>query len=106
MLYPNPMFKAWCVVHKVNPGEHLHTPCTAGYQFEDDQANEVYQEEELPTTFTIDEGVALNSLVRDCDDITFDEGFAPKRKQNPRNKKCTLQALDRRRLLDRDYDEF
>jgi hypothetical protein len=47
-------------------------------QFEDDQADEVYQEEELPTTFTVNEGVALNSLVGDCDDITVDEGVAPK----------------------------
>jgi hypothetical protein len=62
----------------------------------------------LPTTFTVEEGVALNSLVGDCDDITADEGVAPKqkRKRNPRNKKATLQALDRRRLLDRDSDEF
>jgi hypothetical protein len=32
----NPKFKAWWGVHKVNPRERLHTPCTAGYQFEDD----------------------------------------------------------------------
>jgi hypothetical protein len=94
MSYPNPKFKAWWVVHKVNPRVHLHTPCTTGYQFEDDQADEVYQEEELPTTFTIDEGVALNSLVGDRDDITDDEGVASKRKRNPRNKKTTMRALD------------
>jgi hypothetical protein len=62
----------------VNPRERLHTPCTAGYQFEDDQTDEVYQEEELPPTFNVDEGVALNSLVGDRDDITTDEGVAPK----------------------------
>jgi hypothetical protein len=94
MSYPNPKFKAWWVVHKVNPRVRLHTPCTTGYQFEDDQANEVYQEEELPTTFTVDEGVALNSLVGDRDDITADEGVTPKRKRNPRNKKTTMRALD------------
>jgi hypothetical protein len=65
-----------------------------------------YREEELPTTFTGDEGVALNSLVRDRDDITVDESVAPKRKRHPRNKKTTLRALDLRRLLDRDFDEF
>jgi hypothetical protein len=43
MSYPNPKFKAWWVFHKVNPREHLHTPCTTGYQFEDDQVDEVYQ---------------------------------------------------------------
>jgi hypothetical protein len=81
MSYPNLKFKAWWVVNKVNPRDYLHTPCTAGYQFEDIQVDEVYQEEELPTTFTVDEGVALNSLVGDRDDITVDEGVAPKRKQ-------------------------
>jgi hypothetical protein len=45
---------------------------------EDEQADDVYQEEELPTTFTIDEGVALNSLVGDRNDVTADECVAPK----------------------------
>jgi hypothetical protein len=57
----------------VNPRERLHTPCTAGYQFEDEHADDVYQEEELPTTFTIDESVARNSLVGDRNDVTADE---------------------------------
>jgi hypothetical protein len=64
----------------VNPRERLHTPCIAGYQFEDEQADDVYQEEELPTTFIIDEGVALNSLVGDRNDVAADECVAPKRK--------------------------
>ena len=106
MSYPNPKFKAWWVVHKVAPRERLHIHCIVDYQFEDEQADDVYQEEELPTTFTIDEGVALNSLVGDRNDVTTDECVAPKRKRNPRNKKATLRALDRRRLLDRDSDEF
>jgi hypothetical protein len=76
----------------VNPRERLHTPCTVGYQFEDEQVDEVYQEEELPATFIVDEGVALNSLVGDCNNITVDECVALKRKRNPRNKKphCEL----------------
>jgi hypothetical protein len=41
-------------------------------------ADEVYQEEELSTTFTIDEGVALSSLIGDRDDITVNEGVTPK----------------------------
>ena len=84
----------------------LHTPCTAGYQFEDEHADDVYQEEELSTTFTINEGVALNLLVGDRNDVIADECVAPKRTRNQRNKKGTLRALDRRRLLDRDSDEF
>jgi hypothetical protein len=90
----------------VNPRERLHTHCTVGYQFKDEQANDVYQEEEMPTTFTVDEGVALNSLVGNHNDVTVDECVTPKQKRNPRNKKATLRALDRRRLLDRDSDEF
>jgi hypothetical protein len=60
----------------------------------------------LPTTFTVDEGVTLNSLVEDRNDVTADECVAPKQKRDPRNKKSTLRALDRRILLDRDSDEF
>jgi hypothetical protein len=86
----------------VNPRECLHTPCNVGYQFEDDQVDEVYQEEELPTTLTVDEGVALNSLVGDRDDITVDEGVALKWKRQASNKTTTQQ----RRLLGHDADEF
>jgi hypothetical protein len=60
------------------------------FQFKDEQADDVYQEEELPTTFTIDEGVALNSVVGDRNGVTADECIAPKQKQNPRNKKAIL----------------
>jgi hypothetical protein len=63
MSYPRPKLDAWRVVHMVNPREWLHTPCIVGCQFEDDHVDVVYQEEEFPTSFTIDEGVALNSLV-------------------------------------------
>jgi hypothetical protein len=80
MSYPNPKFKAWWVVHKVNPRERFTYSCTAGYQFEDEHGDDVYQEEELPTTFTIDEGVTLNSLVGDRNDVTTDECVAPKQK--------------------------
>jgi hypothetical protein len=92
MSYQNLKFKAWWVVHKVKTRERLHTPCAAGYQFKDEQVDDVYQEEELPTTFTVDEGVALNSLVGDRNDVTTDECVAPKRKRNPTNKKATLRA--------------
>jgi hypothetical protein len=64
----------------VKSRECLHTPCVVGYQFKDDQDDEVYQEEELSTTFTIDGGVALNSLVGGRVGITINEGVAPKRK--------------------------
>jgi hypothetical protein len=102
MSYPSPKLEGWWVVHKVNPRERLHSPCIVGYQFEDDQVNVVYQEEELPTSFIVDEGVALNSLVRGHDDITITE----KRKRQARKKRSTWQALGRRRLLDHDTDEY
>jgi hypothetical protein len=86
----------------VNPRKRLHTPCSVGYQFKDDHVDEIYKEEELPTTFTVDEGVTLNSLVGDHDDIIVDEGVAPKRKRQASNKTSTQQ----RRLLHRDADEF
>jgi hypothetical protein len=31
--------------------ERLHTPCTVGYQFEDDQADVVYQERRIANHF-------------------------------------------------------
>jgi hypothetical protein len=43
----------------VNPRERLHTPGDAEYHDTltlDDDVNEVYQEEELPSSFTIDFG--------------------------------------------------
>jgi hypothetical protein len=55
----------------VNPRERLFTPGVGGYKFNDDQANEVYQEEELPSSFVIEPGAGLNSLVGDSNDITI-----------------------------------
>jgi hypothetical protein len=46
--YPCEKLSAWWVVHKVNPGEWLHTPGDAGYHDTltlDDDVDEVYQEE-------------------------------------------------------------
>jgi len=57
--YPCEKLSAWWVVHKVNPCERLYTPGDAGYH--DTQAlnngvDEVYQDEELPTSFDIEPG--------------------------------------------------
>jgi hypothetical protein len=35
----------------------------------DDDIDEVYQEEELPTSFTVDHGAGLDNLVGDADGI-------------------------------------
>jgi hypothetical protein len=52
--YPCQKLTAWRVVYKVNPRERLHTPTDATYHFDDEQVDEIYQEEELPTSFVIE----------------------------------------------------
>ncbi|WVZ76615.1 hypothetical protein U9M48_024578 [Paspalum notatum var. saurae] len=61
--YPNQKLHAWWVVQKVNPRERLYTPRHVDYynQF-DDEVDEVFQEEELPTSVVIEPGVELNFL--------------------------------------------
>jgi hypothetical protein len=69
--YPCEKLAAWRVVYKVNPREWLYTPTDAAYHFDDEQVDEIYQEEELPTSFVVELGVALDSLVGDGDDATI-----------------------------------
>jgi hypothetical protein len=57
------------VVYKVNPRERLHTLANIAFHIDDRQIDEVYQEEELPTTFVVEPGVTLDSLVEDGDDV-------------------------------------
>jgi hypothetical protein len=55
----------------VNPCERLHTPGDARYHDTltlDDDVDEVYQEEELPTSFAVDPSAGLDDLVGDADD--------------------------------------
>jgi hypothetical protein len=61
---------AWWVVYKVNPHEWLHTLTNATYHFDDEQVDEIYQEEELSTSFVIEPDAALDSLVGDGVDVT------------------------------------
>jgi hypothetical protein len=61
---------AWWVVYKVNPSERLHTSTNVAYHFDDEQVDEIYQEEELPTSFVIEPDAALDSLVGDGADVT------------------------------------
>ncbi|WVZ75783.1 hypothetical protein U9M48_023814, partial [Paspalum notatum var. saurae] len=70
--YPNQKLHTWWVVHKVNPCERLYTRRHVGHcasQF-DNEVDEVYQEE-LSTSFVIEPGVELNSLVEDSEDISI-----------------------------------
>jgi hypothetical protein len=85
--YPCEKLSAWWVVHKVNPHERLYTLGNAGYHGTltlDDDIDEVYQEEELSTSFIINPSAGLDDLVRDVDDIQM---HVVKRKRKPLKKK-------------------
>jgi hypothetical protein len=69
--YPCQKLAVWRVVYKVNPRERLYTPTDDAYHFDDEQVDEIYQEEELPTYVVIEPGATLNSLVRDGADVTI-----------------------------------
>ena len=67
--YPCQKLHAWWVVYKVNSRESLYTPRHDGYyasQF--DKEVEVLQEEELSTSFVVELGPELNSLVWESED--------------------------------------
>jgi hypothetical protein len=90
--YPCEKLAAWWVVYKVNSRERLYTPTDAAYHFDDEQVDEIYQEEELPTSFVVKPDAALDSLVGDGADVTV----LQKRKQQLVKKKCTRwSTLDR-----------
>jgi hypothetical protein len=68
--YPCQKLAAWQVVYKVNSREQLYTPTDVAYHFDDEQVDEIYQQEELTTSFVIEPGAALDSLVVDGTDVT------------------------------------
>jgi hypothetical protein len=85
--YPCEKLSAWWVVHKVNPHERLYTLGNVGYHGTltlDDDIDEVYQEEELSTSFIINPSAGLDDLVGDVDDIQM---HVVKRKRKPLKKK-------------------
>jgi hypothetical protein len=78
----------------VNPHEWLHTLSDAGYHDTstlDDDVDEVYQEEELSSSFIIDPGAGLDDLVGDADDI---EMLVVKRKWKPIKKKVSYNLAN------------
>jgi hypothetical protein len=86
MSYPCKKLSAWWVVYRVNPRERLHIPDDSGYhenQVPAGEVDEVYQDDELLSSFNIDPYSALNSLLGDANDVTVPE----QRKQTLRNKK-------------------
>jgi hypothetical protein len=100
--YPCQKLAAWRVVYKVNPHEWLHTPANVAYHFDGEHVDEIYQKEELLTSFVIKPGAALDSLVRDGVDVTV----LHKQKQQLVKKKPTRSALEWRRQLHIDLNEF
>jgi hypothetical protein len=67
--YPCQKLAAWRIMYKVNPRERLYIPTDAAYHFDDEHVDDIYQEEELLTSFVIELGVALYSLVGDGADV-------------------------------------
>jgi hypothetical protein len=68
--YPCEKLSAWWVVHKVNPREQLHTLGDVGYHDTltlDGDVDEVYQEEEWPTSIIVEPSPRLDDLVGDTD---------------------------------------
>lgn len=101
--YPCKKLSKWRVVYNVNPRERLYTPGEDEYQFGHlEQVDEVFQEEELPTSFHIDPAPALDSLVADVNDLTFPE----RRRRQPVRRKVTWRPLHRREQIDPDFDDI
>jgi hypothetical protein len=69
--YPCQKLAAWWVLYKVIPREWLYTPTDDAYRFDDEQVDEIYQEKELPTSFVVEPGASLISLVVDGADVTI-----------------------------------
>jgi hypothetical protein len=94
--YPCQKLTAWRVVYKVNPCEQLYIPTDAAYHFNDEHVYEIYQEDELPTSFVVEPGAAIDSIVGDGVVVTI----LQKRKQQPVEKKRTRwSTLEWRRQL-------
>jgi hypothetical protein len=93
---------AWRVVYNeilVN----AYTPGEDEYQFEHlEQVDEVFQNEDLPTTFHIHPTPALDSLVADINDLTFLEKWRRKHVM----RKVTWRPLHRREQIDPDFDDI
>jgi hypothetical protein len=82
---------------------HIHAKsCLHGGLCHLEQVDEVFQEEELPTSFHIDPAPALDSLVADINDLTFPE----RRRRQPVRRKVTWRPLHRTEQIDPDFDDI
>lgn len=98
--YPSEKLNAWWVVYKVNSRESLYTPTHDG-QFGEEV--DILQEEELSTSFVVELGPELNSLVGESEDTV---SVPKKRKRRAPKKRVQRSGLARRGQLNRDVDEF
>jgi hypothetical protein len=92
------------VVYKVNAPERLYAPGDAGYvesKIEQEVgAAEIFQDDELTSTFNVQTEMLEESLLGDQNDVEV----PPKRKRVMRKKKATWHPLNRRKQLDPDFD--
>jgi hypothetical protein len=90
-------------MYNVNPRERLYTPGEDEYQFDHlEQVDEVFQEEDLRTSFHIDPAPTLDSLVADINDLTFLE----RRRRQPIRRKVTWRVMYRRGQIDPYFDDI
>jgi hypothetical protein len=76
MSYPGEKLSAWWVVYRLNPCERLHTPDDYSYhenQVAVGEVDYIYQDDELPCSFNIDQDSALNSLLGNANDVIVQE---------------------------------
>jgi hypothetical protein len=106
MIYPSKkkcLVDCW-VVYKVNPCERLYAPSDAGYVesqiWLEVGATEIFQDDDLLSTFNIEIEMMEESLLGDRNDVEVPS----KRKGVSRMKKATWRPLIRRKQLDHDFD--
>jgi hypothetical protein len=77
----------------VNHRERLHTPSDADYhenQVEGEEVDDVYQNDELPSSFNIDPNSTLESLLNDVNDVIVPE---ERGQQISKKKKCKIFTI-------------
>jgi hypothetical protein len=89
-------------VYKVNPRERIHIADDQVYYQRNLQEGfeEIYQEDELPSSFNIDTELLSDALVGDQNDVVV----PPKRKRVPRKKKVTWRPSKRTKQLDPNFE--
>jgi hypothetical protein len=73
MSYPCKCLIDWWVLHKVNPRECLYVPSNVGYSESQIElevgATEIFQDDELSSTFTIEMQMLEESLIGDRNSV-------------------------------------